>query len=524
MQVVRGVDTQVVREAPGEAITVLTPCGKRKERRVLRADGVSSGLNFGVHNNTLVNALRAVRERVFAVERSGSLAAPPRPRRGVIAERLAQFRAALVQQVGPCTPWTYVRFLASYTGSKLARYTRAVESLKVRELTKLDARLQSFVKAEAVNFTAKPDPAPRIIQPRNPRYNAFVGRFIRPLEHRVYKGIAELFGGPTVMKGYNAIGTAKCLRDMWDEFSQPVALSLDASRFDQHVSSDALRYEHSVYNRIYRSKQLASALRWQLRNHGFVRTSDGAYFQYVVEGCRMSGDMNTALGNCLLMCAMIWTYAAYVGVRVRLANNGDDCSVIMERRDLKRFQRELDSWFLEMGFTLTSDGVAEVFERLDFCQMRPVSTAAGWTMCRNPRTALCKDVLCKKPDMAAPLAGYARWAYQVGMAGSAIADGVPVFSAAYAAMIRTGTKSRKAQGFGDMDSGFEHLARGQVCRNTPITPEARASFWRAWGITPDCQECLEAQYAQLQRLDGIRLVMSVVDNPGIVFPPDSYDA
>lgn len=518
----RGVNTRVVRTAPGEAITVLAPCGKRKERRVLRADGVSNGLNFGVHNNTLVNALRAVRERVFAVEREGSLTSPPRPLRGVFTERLAAFRAALVATVGPCTPWTYSRFLESYTGSKLLRYTRAVESLKVRGLTKLDARLQAFVKAEAVNFTAKPDPAPRLIQPRNPRYNAFVGRYIRPIEHRVYEGIAELFGGPTVMKGYNAIGTAKCLRDMWDEFSQPVALSLDASRFDQHVSADALKFEHSVYNRLYRSRELAAVLRWQIDNFGHVRTSDGAYFVYQVVGCRMSGDMNTALGNCLLMCAMIWAYSKHVGVRVRLANNGDDCSVVMERRDLRRFQANLDRWFLDMGFTLTSDGVAEVFERLDFCQMRPVLTAAGWTMCRNPRTALCKDVLYKKPDMANPLGGYNRWTYQVGMAGLAIADGVPVFSAAYAAMMRTGTRSRKAQGFGDMDSGFEFLAKGQVCRNTPITPEARASFWRAWGITPDVQECLESQYHQLGPLNGIRLVMSVADNPGITIPDDSY--
>jgi len=440
----------------------------------------------------------------------------------VFAERLAAFRAALVVEVGHCTPWTMARFLASYTGSKLLRYTRAVESLKVRELTKLDARLQSFVKAEAVNFTAKPDPAPRIIQPRNPRYNAVVGRFIRPLEHRVYGAIAELFGGPTVMKGYNAIGTARCLREMWDEFSQPVALSLDASRFDQHVSAEALRFEHSVYNRVYRSKQLAALLRWQLHNHGHVRTSDGAHFEYVVEGCRMSGDMNTALGNCLLMCAMVWAYSREVGVKVRLANNGDDCSVIMERRDLTTFQSGLDRWFLEMGFTLTSDGVAQVFERLDFCQMRPVLTATGWTMCRNPRTALCKDVLCKKPDMGNPVSGYNRWAYQVGVAGSAIADGVPVFSAAYAAMMRTGTKSRKAQGFGDMDSGFEFLARGQVCRNTPITPEARASFWRAWGITPDVQECLEHQFSTLSTLDGVRLVTSAIDNPGVSFPDDSY--
>lgn len=517
-----GVDTGVTRVAPGETITVLAHCGASRVRRTLRLVGANCALNMRVHNNTLVNALRAVRERVFAVERGGELQPPPRPAVGVFKGRMAAFRAALVPAIGPCTPWTYERFLKSYTGSKLERYTKAVTSLKSRGVNRGDSFLQAFVKAEAVNFTAKPDPAPRIIQPRNPRYNAAVGRFIRPLEHRVYSGIAELFGGPTVMKGYNARSTASHLRDMWLGFDQPVALSLDASRFDQHVSVDALKWEHSVYNAVYSDDELASLLRWQLKNTGYVRTADGGAFKYQVDGCRMSGDMNTALGNCLIMCGLVWTWARERGVRCRLANNGDDCSVIMESRDLKRFTTGMDAWFLEMGFTLTSDGVAQVFERLDFCQTRPVFTQLGWVMCRNPRTGLVKDALNKQPTMDRPVIGYRKWLYQVGQAGAAIADGVPVFTAAYACFQRIGLPCKVAQGFGDMSSGFEHMARGLECSGTPVTPEARVSFWRAWGITPDMQEALEAQYAKLEVPTACWAVMSVVDHPGMYFPADNY--
>lgn len=512
----------VERVAPGEHITTLAPPGVPKFRRALRADNMSCGLDVRVHNNSLANAMRAVRERVFAVERAGQLTPPPRPRTGVFGDRLKAFRAALLRRVGPCTPWSYSEFLRSYTGSKLVRYSRAVTSLGTRALEQRDSYLQSFVKAEAVNFTAKPDPAPRIIQPRGARYNAFVGRYLRPLEHRLYAGIAKLFRGPTVMKGYNAAQTAQHLRDMWDEFVDPVCLMLDASRFDQHVSAEALRWEHSVYNGVYHSADLRAALRWQLTNKGYVRTSDGGAFRYQVEGCRMSGDMNTSLGNCLLMCAMVWAYAAEAGVRVRLANNGDDCAVFMERKDLLTFQSRLDGWFLDMGFTLTSEGVADVFERVDFCQTRPVYTHAGWVMCRSPYIGLCKDVLCKFPDMGAPLVGYRRWSYQVGMAGAALADGVPVFSAAYQAMIRLGLACRRAQGFGSMDSGFEHMCKGMASRGSAVTQAARVSFWRAWGIMPDHQEYLEAAYADLDQLDHTRVVMSPDDNPHINFPTDSY--
>jgi uncharacterized Fe-S cluster-containing radical SAM superfamily protein len=511
-----------VRAAPGENLTVLEPSRNRKTRHALRASGASCGLDLRVHNNTLVNVLRAIRERVFAVERGGVLVPPPRPDRRLFAERMAAYRAALVNAVGHCTPWSFDKFLSTYRGSKLLRYTSAVMSLRIRGVTKRDSFLQAFVKAEAVNFTAKPDPAPRLIQPRHPRYNACVGRYLRSIEHRVYDGIAKLFGGPTVMKGYNAQETAAKLREMWDGFDQPIALSLDASRFDQHVSVPALQFEHSVYNRLFNSAELARLLRWQLDNTGFARTSDGAKVTYRVKGCRMSGDMNTALGNCLLMCGMVWTYARECGVRIRLANNGDDCSVIMERRDLTKFVANMDKWFLGMGFTLTSEGVAEVFERIDFCQTRPVLTSRGWVMCRSPRLGLCKDGLCKHPDMGGQLAGYLRWSYQVGLAGQALAAGVPVFRAAYDSMVRLGIKSRRAQGFGNMESGFEYMSVRMSRDEVPISQEARYSFWTAWGITPDQQVALEETYANMTQLTSVGPMMSAADNHGIWFYSDSF--
>lgn len=302
-------------------------------------------------------------------------------------------------------------------------------------------------------------------------------------------------------------------------FCQPVSLPLDASRFDQHVSKETLEWEHSVYNAVYRDQELASLLRWQLRNTGYVRTSDGA-FKYTVEGCRMSGDMNTALGNCLIMCALVWAYARHRGVRVRLANNGDDCSVIMESRDLDRFTTGLDQWFLEMGFTLTSDTPARVFEHIEFCQTRPVMTGRGWVMCRSPRIGMSKDTLWKTPDMNRPLDGYRRWMFQVGQAGLALADGVPVFQAAYAAMVRCGLPCKRVQGFGDLSSGFEHLAARMLASNTPVTEEARVSFWRAWGITPDQQVAAETHFGSLAPPDRCGPMMQLGDSLCIWFSGD----
>jgi hypothetical protein len=138
-----------------------------------------------------------------------------------------------------------------------------------------------FVKAEKIGTHmpgGKCDPAPRVIQPRSARYNVEVGRFLKDLEHRIYSSIAELCGGPTVMKGYNAAQVAKHIRGMWGTVTRPVAVGLDASRFDQHVSKQALRWEHDVYTRCFRGcdrKELHRLLQWQLVNSGHSRTKDG---------------------------------------------------------------------------------------------------------------------------------------------------------------------------------------------------------------------------------------------------------
>jgi len=67
-----------------------------------------------------------------------------------------------------------------------------------------DAWLSTFVKAEKLNISAKPDPAPRVIQPRDPRYNVELGRYLRHSEEYLFKAIDKVFGGRTIFKGISA--------------------------------------------------------------------------------------------------------------------------------------------------------------------------------------------------------------------------------------------------------------------------------------------------------------------------------
>lgn len=76
--------------------------------------------------------------------------------------------------------------------------------------------------------------------------------------------------------------------------------------------------------------------------------------------------MNTSSGNCFTMVGLVYSYMTSLGIKWRLANNGDDCVLMVERRDLNKLQG-LCKWFSEMGFTMESEGSVDVFEQIVFC-------------------------------------------------------------------------------------------------------------------------------------------------------------
>lgn len=470
----------------------------RKEKgRVKRASaarsvryfaGFGAGVKYGVHTDSLVNLARGIVERVFYVVRDGSLSLAPRPRKGAFA-RLGDLRTRLLKKLHSTPVVDRCDYSSLYTGRKRLIYERAYESLMTRAIELKDSFVSTFVKAEKVNFDKKPDPAPRVIQPRTPRYNLEVGRYLKLFEHELCLGFKRLFGYDVILKGKNATGVAEALRSSWDHFNSPVAVGLDASRFDQHVSVEALQFEHSIYNTVFRSPELARLLKWQLTNRGIARVGEHRV-DYSIDGCRMSGDINTGMGNCLLMSCIVIAYCEHVGIDFRLANNGDDCVLFVDDYNLTELVG-LDSWFLDFGFTLTRETPCYVFEHVEFCQAHPISVGDSWRMVRDPRTAMSKDCVS--------LLGWdndldiRQWAGAIGTCGLVLTSGVPVWSAWYQRLVSFGVVR---QGAVDhvYDSGLGYMSKGVIA--CEITPESRVSFWRAFGILPDMQIALEADYRE----------------------------
>jgi len=447
-------------------------------------------------NNDINTLERAVKERVFYVKEDGAFIPPPKPLPGhfhaTLATSMEQFRKLLPRSA----PLSRADFVNTFRGRKRAIYENAAADLLRKGFSVADSYVKVFVKYEKTDFTRKTDPVPRVISPRSPRYNVELGRFLRPLEERIFRSLAKLFGHPTVIKGMNAARSGRVLYQNWCAFRDPAALGIDAKRFDQHVSIDALTFEHLVYlscfPRSKHRKRLAWLLRMQLHNVCTGYTADGR-IKYRTDGGRMSGDMNTSLGNCILMCLMIHAYAAHCGIRIRLANNGDDCVIFMERGDLAAFMQGLDVWFTDMGFSMVAEEPCFTFEQLEFCQTHPVYVGPShddYLMVRHPKWAIAKDTMCVHGyDNARMFRG---WLHAVGTGGLAMTGRVPVFQDFYRTYVRYGQLVRTVT---DGQSwGVRQLAKGMDRGYGPVSAHTRASFYWAFGVTPDEQLVLEDFY------------------------------
>lgn len=467
---------------------------------MVRVSGISPPVHIFGFDRDINTLEKAVKERVFFVKNvEGNFVEPPKPAEASFTCMLHVVGVAIKKMLPKTAPLTRRQFVDTFQGRKKAIYERALLTLLQGRVAKELAKVKCFVKYEKTLAGNKPK-IPRVVSPRTTEYNIEVGRYLRKIEKPLYRILGQLFGHPTVIKGYNAAVSAKIIYEKWCMFKNPVAVGLDASRFDQHVSREALMFEHELYVRCFpqkkHGKQLARLLSWQLTNKCVGYCPDGK-LKYQTDGGRMSGDMNTGLGNCILMCSMIWAYADWLGIKLQLANNGDDCTVIFEREHLDLFMARIDEYFLTLGFTMTVEKPVYIFEQIEFCQTHPVFLGPepnDYVMVRVPQTALAKDTACLKNWTSSKT--HRGWLHAVGTGGISMTGGIPIFQDFYQKYIDNGVlwkKIEQVQSWGVRKLG-ENM---HLCYKKP-TALTRESFYYAFGITPDEQICIEDFYRNVK--------------------------
>nr|QKN88911.1 MAG: hypothetical protein 1 [Riboviria sp.] len=476
--------------------------------------GIGPDHNLGVYNNNVDTIERAFTERYFLCkDGEGFRPAFQVSNQAYRSTELVTFRDEVMRHMPHLPVLSLDQVVESYHGPKRRVYEEARNSLYQTSLSARDAKLSSFVKFEKQDVSK----APRVINPRSPRYNLTLGRFLKHAEHHYFRAINKVWGQrtrATIIKGFNADASASILHDKWTVFKRPVAIGLDASKFDMHVSVQALKYEHSFYQSLFPgNRTLKELLSWQLLNRGVARAADGLV-KFAMPGTRSSGDLNTSLGNCILMCGLVWSYCQEKGIDAELANNGDDCVLIVESDALATVQDGLDLWFRKRGFAMTVETPVYEFEQIEFCQTHPVQLSSGWRMVRNLSAVLQKDPMCLLPISNAR--SMERWWGAVGVCGKILCSGVPVHSSFYSLMDRSGDTTEGVIKEVYRNRSVLYNMRGVA--EATCDARARVSFYYAFGVLPDEQLCMERYYdgGKLVWHDGVPLPRDVVrTSPGM---------
>lgn len=479
---------------PNRLLNVKRTGQPTKVRRYHVMNQITPVSGLGVYNNTVSTVMRALMERYFMVKTPSGFRRPLKPGKGAFKTKLLnQFKRIVVESTkASATRLSDAEVVALYSGAKRKLYQNAMISLARQRVHSKDAWLRPFPKFEKQDLTK----APRIINPRNPRYNLELARFLKHMEKAIYKSINKAWGrhtDHTVIKGLNCFDAAKVIRKKWQRFKRPVAVGLDATKWDAHVSLLALIYEHEFYLELYDNHpKLKQLLEWQLNNIGIAYCDDGTV-EFVMQGTRASGDINTSLGNCILACALVWEYCAEMGIDAELCNNGDDCVVIMEMEDLDVFMQHVEGYYAKRGFRIEVETPVYEFEQIEFCQTHPVYDGEDWRMMRNPLACMKKDGMCLMP--VSNQKAFAKWLWAVGQCGLSAASGLPVLQSWYSMFERAGRRcSNRFIKHLFNHSIYLDSILGLAPRVRPVTDAARASFYTATGLTPDMQLAYESYF------------------------------
>jgi hypothetical protein len=466
-----------------------------------------------VHNSTMVNLERALKERVYFVKgANGEFVPPPSPISGAfddcdpifgeVSRRCARFPSLTLDSF----PGRYK------DAKKRSMYERAVETLHSTPISRKDAHITGFVKADKLDLAKKSDPVPRLISSYGARYVVSLGRHYAHREHSFIRALDKTWGSRVVCKGLNSRRRGELIAFKWGRFRKPCALMADASRFDQHVSMEALRKEFAFYLTLgtcpAERKEMEFLLNLQLIGGGTGLAEDGKV-KFKTHGGRKSGVPNTGGGNTLLMCVMFLAYVRSLDLDCEFVNDGDDCVLIMEQADRERVESTIQGYFLSKGFTMVVEKAVFDLEHIDFCQGSPIWTPSGYIMVRRPQTSLVKDTISL--DKFESERHWKRWMASVADCGLSLAGGIPVVQEFYQCLGRASAGVKRFdRGPG---GGLEHLSRGMRRRYADIHECTRYSFWLAFGITPPEQLAAERLYSGVCLTYGDNLLV----NESLVF-------
>lgn len=445
------------------------------------------------------------------------------------------FSKMIIDRTGPGIRDPHDVFAEKRPAQKRELYRQAVTDLKVRSLTREDSFPHAFVKLEKqIDESNGPgtqlddeNPAiARIIQASSPKYNVCLGSFVSTMEESIYNAIDDIYPGrKTVMKGQNATQIAQTFVEAWDEVSMKMtdyrlvnmgddsvivlrfkkkngttfvrAVSIDISRFDQHVHLDTVLHKHKFYLELFKHHPEVSELRelldWQAHYHvhAFVRSQETGLSYKVTfpnrTGKVRSGDMDTSLAAVFIITSCLHNFLSNYKPMLY-----DDFIVQMKEH------------FKIHGLPSKLEGKADCLEEIQFCQTSPIWTGKRWIM------VPLLNSLTKHAIGLCEVKKHMERLVQIGIAGRHAWNDIPIFGAYYRAFPseadlpkRLGTKRWSDQSWTWSGISYQtglHRADVDTIRRAggSVTDDARISFWKSTGVEPYQQRIFEELFENLK--------------------------
>jgi hypothetical protein len=266
--------------------------------------------------------------------------------------------------------------LKNKTGRRRRRFLDGWHQYWKEGLKDGHSRIECMQKLELHPVEKLAGKADRAIQFRTVAFNAALSQFLKPVEHYLFAGTSYQ-GGRWCAKGLTTTQRALLLLDHSHAFKDPIFVLADHKTFDAHFNKRLIRECHRFYKKLWNYEvELCRLLECQVNNRG--RTTGG--IRYRVKGTRMSGDVDTALGNSIGNFGMLAAWLGNEDARIML--DGDDSVIVMERSTLSRLP-DMADFMLNFGMRTIFE-VTDKISEAEFCQARIVMGPTGPYYCGNP--------------------------------------------------------------------------------------------------------------------------------------------
>lgn len=368
------------------------------------------------------------------------------------------------------------------------RYRRAYYNLTNNRVVYDDllSRAKSFVKYEKIPLGKFHDgKPPRLIQHRSFEYLYMLKSFILSYDLVLKKEDLE-FNGQGVRSIFSKLnnekGVASYLKQNWDSFKNPVAVCIDHSKFDGHVSLELLKLARKFWNHLFNNKLLNRMLKHQELNK--VNSKNGLY--YKIKATRLSGEYTTSDENSILNYCMLSVWVKASNIKdFKIMVNGDDSVVIIETQDYKLL-KDL-SFFNNFNMETEVDRVVYDFNKISFCQASPIKVGDCYTMIKEPSRTIsraCFTSYTHKQHINTLLTAE-------GLCELAQNSGVPIMQEFALTLMRCGLLSKPWKSIDKIPA----RGHGNFSEVKEITEETRDQFELAFGIDKRQQMMVEHSLA-----------------------------